>query len=255
MRTLCFSFSISVLLAANSAFAQSGKFDLQAESKKISDRNNKFHMAMRMRNNPFIVKALSMWAEKPELFGDLELVGEQKERLRNIKVKFQDAVDKIKRQKTDEAEAERFFRRKLSELKAKYHSDVTAVLLPHQIELLYNCNVGEVGLPKLVTKSLISESVGISASQKKRIAIKSDRLAAEIEEFIHKTRRKARKIVLDELTREQIKKLNEIVGEKDITRYSSMVPLQSLYKHYLISWDSSKGNPINNIFHTKNIEK
>ena len=132
-------------------------------------------------------------------------------------------------------------RGKLDLLKTRCKKEFLAVLLPIQLEKLDNMGL-IAGIPRIVTESAMSEMLDLSDEQKRKIKIESNKLAKEIEDFAHKTRKRAAEISLMHLTEKQRKQLYAIYGKPQINRALSMNQLRWIFRQHLFTADPPKGS-------------
>ncbi len=106
---------------------------------------------------------------------------------------------------------------------------INEVLVPFQQQQLLDTNYRNAGIPKLLTESPVGNALELTDAQRDHIRSEAEKLAEDIYTFVHESRRRARDLVINELTVEQKKRLTEIVGEKELQAYFEQHRIEKLF--------------------------
>jgi Spy/CpxP family protein refolding chaperone len=153
---------------------------------------------------------------------ELEIVDEQMEKMRELQSSLRDEMREMFSGLRDLNEEER--RAKFEELREKMETKrkeietkVGEVLLPHQKDRLKQIGLrmqmryrGTSGL----LNDRLADELGITEEQKKRLQAAAEKAREELEEKTQKLRDEAREKILSELTPEQRKKLEDLLGDE-----------------------------------------
>lgn len=185
---------------------------------------------------------LNLILENPSAFGDVELVSEQIDKLKEIKEKYTAQLTELLGEdspikKTEFFTADRAARMKLDpKVRSKYyrildecHKAVLDVFLIEQLEGFQNTRIEWAGLSKVVTRSAVGNVLDLTDQQKQEIQEESNRIAREIEEFTKRIRQRSADAVLKKLTPTQREKLYGIYGKKNIKEYLSTATFLQLH--------------------------
>ncbi len=165
--------------------------------------------SMSMLNNPSVQK-------------DLELVDDQMKRINDINKEFSKQIqDQMKNMHGQDGvfspDHAKDLGQMIRDLKEQQKAQLNEVLLPQQLDRLnqvaLQMQMKSRGMGGLLAGKLAAE-LGITADQTKRIKERQKQLQKELEEKIANLRDEARQTLLEELTRDQRKKLEELIGEK-----------------------------------------
>lgn len=106
----------------------------------------------------------------------------------------------------------------ISKLNEEKQSRISDILLPAQVERLNQIKLQNQmrsrGDEQTLTSKKLMEELGIDEEQAKKIKERSKELKKQLEEDIQKLKEQAREDLFDELTSDQRKKINEMLGEK-----------------------------------------
>ncbi len=156
----------------------------------------------------------------PSVQKDLELVDDQVQRIRDINAEFSKQIsEQMKSFQGDGGSLDLSRARELGDmirqLKEQQKSELDNILLPHQQDRLKQVSLQmqmqAMGAARALSSKL-AEELGISDEQKERLKKRQQELDNELQEKIKAWRDQARKELLKELTPEQRRKLEEMLG-------------------------------------------
>jgi len=152
---------------------------------------------------------------------ELEIVDEQMEKLRDLGSSFRDELREsfsgLRDLDEDERRA-RFeeLREKMETKREELNTKIGEVLLPHQKTRLKQIGL-QMQMRSRGTSGLLNdrlaEELGITDEQKERLRAAAEKAREELEEKTNKAREEARDTILSELTADQRKKLEQLLGE------------------------------------------
>lgn len=168
--------------------------------------------AFSMLNNPSVQK-------------DLQLVDEQLEQIQDISEDFSKRIrEKLDEMKDGDGNMKiqgAGFAELIADLKSQQREQIENILLPNQQDRLKQVSrqmkMKRMGSQRAVTE-LLAKELGISDEQKERIEEKSKKLQAELEAKIAELRAKAKKDLFQELSQDQRKKLENLLGDEFIVK-------------------------------------
>ncbi len=158
---------------------------------------------------------------------ELNLVPEQKDQIKQLNKDFSKRMsDFFKgdggRINLEDPSAIKDF---LAEIKETKAAKIKEILLPHQIERLKQISLQSEmkmrGDSAALTGKKLAEALDIDDEQKKKIEEKAKELKTQLQKDIEKLKEKARSVLLDELSSEQRKKLESMLGEQFQFKQSS----------------------------------
>lgn len=170
----------------------------------------------------------------PELFGDsfdllnnpgvqkdLELIDDQLNRIKEINKDFGKKIfEKIKMMRNGDGQIQidgtSSISKLIQDLKAQQKAEIEGLLLPQQQDRLKQVELQMQMQNRGTANTLdqLAKELNITGDQKKRIQAKQKELKKEFEEKLAKLKEDSRKALLDELTNDQRKKFEEMVGER-----------------------------------------
>ncbi|MFP6657782.1 MAG: hypothetical protein VB853_06335 [Pirellulales bacterium] len=152
---------------------------------------------------------------------ELEIVDEQMEKLRDLGSSFRDELREsfsgLRDLDEDERRA-RFeeLREKMETKREELNTKIGEVLLPHQKTRLKQIGL-QMQMQSRGTSGLLNdrlaEELGITDEQKARLRAAAEKAREELAEKTKKAREEARDTILSELTADQRKKLEQLLGE------------------------------------------
>jgi Spy/CpxP family protein refolding chaperone len=153
---------------------------------------------------------------------ELELVKDQQDKLRKIEEEMRGSMRELFSGLRDLSEEDR--RKKFAEIREKMtkqrevmQKKVDGILLPHQRDRLKQISLQmrmqRSGATSTLTSDTVTEALGITEAQKKKLAEVRKEVEKQLQEDIAKARENARKKIFDVLTPEQRKKLEKLTGE------------------------------------------
>ena len=162
----------------------------------------------------------------PSVQKDLQLVDEQLEQIQDINKEFGERI----REKLDEMRDENGnlniqggggFSELISDLKSQQRQQIEDILLPNQQDRLKQVarqmKMKRMGSQRAITE-LLAKELGISDDQRRKIEEKSKKLQSELEAQIATLKAKAKKDLLQELSQDQRKKLEDLLGDEFIVK-------------------------------------
>lgn len=185
------------------------------------------HVSAQQKENPFANNVMGTLANK-RMAGELELLDEQKENIEKLmrefgQVRREVGADMKERwEAANDAEREELgkeYWRRIEENRLEIVKEVKDNLLPHQIQRLE-----QLSAQRMMTEGKGRESAGlltdqminyleINDSQRQRIQEKSEKLKKEVGEKIRKILEEAKQDLLGELTIQQKKKYEDLLGD------------------------------------------
>ena len=167
---------------------------------------------------------------KPDVFSlaqnrgvqkEIELVDEQIQQIREINKDFgkrmQERIAEITSGKMN-AERSQQLRKLMREMHDEKKAKMESVLLPHQFDRLRQISLqthkrrsGQAGL---LGDSEVAEALGISDEQQERLKERAKELKEKLQADIKRLKKKSEEALLKELSRDQRKKLTELLGEE-----------------------------------------
>jgi len=172
--------------------------------------------------NPMGQSLRWLWSEQVQK--ELELVDEQKEKLKKIReestAKMRDMYKQL-RDKTGEGRQKKYYEL-AKQLGEETEKKVRGVLLAHQRDrlkqIVLQSRLRGYGTSHALTSGELAEKLDITDEQKERIrkaqAEAQKKLQEKIREFYRKAYEEAREEVMKELTDKQRKQIKEMMGEK-----------------------------------------
>ena len=181
------------------------------------------------KSNPFADNIIGTLAN-PTLAAELELLDEQQKRIKNLLEEFgrmrgavgEDLKDVWEAAANDEEQRKEIgkeYWRRIEEARLQIVKEMEANLLPHQID-----RVEQLSAKRMMMEGKGRESAGllsdqmigyldIGETQKQRIQDKSEKLKKEVTEKIQKILEDAKQELLAELTADQKRKYEKLIGE------------------------------------------
>ncbi len=168
----------------------------------------------KVANNTHILSFLSALNRKPELLGQLELVGEQPDEIKRILQAYQDLNEKLVKRITGVSPAiKRAYENEYQNDCRELTKELSEILVSFQADALLSSKVGSGGLLEVLTKStLASQYIDLSDAQKERLKKKQAELGREVQDFIREKRQESSRIFEQELNRQQRARLVEFFG-------------------------------------------
>ena len=168
----------------------------------------------KVANNTHILSFLSALNRKPELLGQLELVGEQPDEIKRILQAYQDLNEKLVKRIAGASPAiKRAYENEYQNDCRELTKELSEILISFQADALLSSKVGSGGLLEVLTKStLASQYIDLSDAQKERLKKKQAELGREVQDFIREKRQESSRIFEQELNRQQRTRLVEFFG-------------------------------------------
>ncbi len=168
----------------------------------------------KVANNTHILSFLSALNRKPELLGQLELVGEQPDEIKRILQAYQDLNEKLVKRIAGVSPAiKRAYENEYQNDCRELTKELSEILISFQADALLSSKVGSGGLLEVLTKStLASQYIDLSDAQKERLKKKQAELGREVQDFIREKRQESSRIFEQELNRQQRARLVEFFG-------------------------------------------
>ena len=168
----------------------------------------------KVANNTHILSFLSALNRKPELLGQLELVGEQPDEIKRILQAYQDLNEKLVKRIAGASPAiKRAYENEYQNDCRELTKELSEILISFQADALLSSKVGSGGLLEVLTKStLASQYIDLSDEQKERLKKKQAELGREVQDFIREKRQESSRIFEQELNRQQRTRLVEFFG-------------------------------------------
>ena len=168
----------------------------------------------KVANNTHILSFLSALNRKPELLGQLELVGEQPDEIKRILQAYQDLNEKLVKRIAGASPAiKRAYENEYQSDCRELTKELSEILISFQADALLSSKVGSGGLLEVLTKStLASQYIDLSDAQKERLKKKQAELGREVQDFIREKRQESSRIFEQELNRQQRTRLVEFFG-------------------------------------------
>lgn len=154
-----------------------------------------------------------------DIHKELELMDDQHQRLRDIKARYDKMISEIQQtQKAGETEIDKKARQKeIEETRAERLQMMEEVLLPHQRDRLHQVSLQmkmrHRGDLQMLTGEDLADLLGITEEQKQRLTKRAEKIKKEMEAEIAEAKKRARAKLMDELTSDQRKKLEQMIGE------------------------------------------
>jgi hypothetical protein len=166
------------------------------------------------------------WVFSPQLQKELEIVGDQKDKLAKLQAESMEKSRDLYTTTQDEDRQE--WMRKYNEVAGRFAREtdkqVRDILLPHQVKRLRQIVLqtrlqgAGFGSSAGLASGEVADELGLSESQKRELKKKEKELTAEIQrktrEFYEQLREESEDELLSVLTDAQRKKLKELVGER-----------------------------------------
>lgn len=157
----------------------------------------------------------------PSVQKDLELVGDQLTQLQDLQksfgAKMKEQMGDISKGKFD-PERMKGLGELAKRLKEEQHSQMTGLLLPHQVDRLKQISVQRhmemAGTAGALASDKLAEELGITDEQKERLKKRSQEITTEMQAKMEKVKDEAKEQLLQELTADQRAKLKALTGEK-----------------------------------------
>ena len=157
----------------------------------------------------------------PNVIRDLELVDDQVKALNGL-MKSHYEFMQTKYEKLREAQSNpdqyKKSQAELADLQKRHHESLFNVLLPHQRERFMQVSrqirISVMGSATALQQGAVGAELNVTEAQKKKFAEIGKELRSEIALKINELREEAKKKMLKELTTEQRKKFDEMIGEK-----------------------------------------
>ena len=151
---------------------------------------------------------------------ELELVGDQLDKFRNAEKELQEQISEKAKSlaggKLNPMEMGNIAK-EIAELQKNKQEKLQSMLLPHQLERLkqvaLQIQMKKRGAANTLLSDAVTEELGIDSEQKKRIEEKQKELKIELADRMAKLKEEIRNKLLDELTADQKKKLEELSGD------------------------------------------
>ncbi len=168
----------------------------------------------KVANNTHILSFLSALNRKPELLGQLELVGEQPDEIKRILQAYQDLNEKLVKRIAGVSPAiKRAYENEYQNDCRELTKELSEILVSFQADALLSSKVGSGGLLEVLTKTtLASQYIDLSDGQKERLKKKQAALGREVQDFIREKRQESSRIFEQELNRQQRARLVEFFG-------------------------------------------
>lgn len=168
----------------------------------------------KVANNTHILSFLNALNRKPELLGQLELVGEQPDEIKRILQAYQDLNEKLVKRVAGASPAiKRAYENEYQNDCRELTKALSEILISFQADALLSSKVGSGGLLEVLTKStLASQYIDLSDAQKERLKKKQAELGREVQDFIREKRQESSRIFEQELNRQQRTRLVEFFG-------------------------------------------
>lgn len=157
---------------------------------------------------------------------DLRLVDDQLKQIDEINAEFREKMkEKMSGLSAEDGKLQpglaMQFASFINDIQKQQEERIASVLLPDQLDRLKQVSrqtkMSRLGTDQALTKHL-AEELGITPDQKKRIQEKSKRLKKDLEEKIAALRAKAKEELLQELSKEQRGKLEELLGDEFVVK-------------------------------------
>ena len=205
-------------------------FDRMGQEREYANR------IRRLQNNSSIFALIGLMDSLQGMSNELELIDEQKSGLAGLKQEYEKKVAEIKGNPA-QYRSDKEMQHYLAEAKYEYEKSIVETLLPHQLDVLANCDLLRAGLARTVTNFPMKDVLEVTDRQKEQIAKNAEEVAKKIEEFVHEARKEAYAAVMDELTDEQKEKLFEVYDEEEIIELMSHVGIEALYRQINLEQD------------------
>jgi hypothetical protein len=155
----------------------------------------------------------------PSVQKDLQLVDEQIEQIRAINKEFSAKIKESIHSENGELRIKdpQEMGQLIEDFRKSQQEQINQVLLPHQQDRLEQVSLQtrmkHQGTAETLSSQL-AEKLGISPEQKQRLQKRSEELQKEIDDKVKQLRDDARKKLLDELTPDQRRKLEALIGDE-----------------------------------------
>lgn len=160
---------------------------------------------------------------RSDVQGALDLVPEQVERFKEVQKKFNERMSDVTKQMRSggrlnlDGEMIEKLKQVSKEIKDEKREEIEGLLLPGQLERLkqvaLQMKMKQQGTINALRGKEIAEALGLDEDQIESLREKSKEISARMQEEMEALREKARKDLLSELTSDQQKKLEELMGE------------------------------------------
>lgn len=157
--------------------------------------------------------------DNSDIHNELELADYQKQELKDIKAKYDNLINEIRQRPMEgETDVDKQARQKEIERAIKGRKRMMEeVLLPHQRERMHQVSMqmkmNHRGDIQMLAGEDLADLLGITEEQKQRLKKRAKEIKAEMEAEIAKIKNKARKKLLGELTANQRRQLETLLGD------------------------------------------
>ncbi len=206
----------------------------------------------RMIRDPYIIQLLEQMSENPDFMPSVELLPDQRIKLKSIFRKYREDCERVKRdtESTQGPESSRaVIDQEVSKLTREMEKELKELLIKDQMLFLSSMSVDQAGFAKLLADSPFGEQLELTEQQRKKIREDSAGLAADIEEFIHKSRRRELQIIEENLAREQKAKLREFYSDEFLKAFHQGGPIDTIFLLHAVLKDGET-TPLQRIFRT-----
>ena len=156
----------------------------------------------------------------PSVQKDLELVGDQLDKVKAIQREFQQQLkDKIGNMSSGlSKDSLKDIPAMLEKLRTEQQEQLKGLLLPHQIDRLrqvaLQTHMKQAGAENAIASKAVAEALNITDDQKAKLKEKAKELKKKLEEDIKKLREESKQELLGVLSADQRKTLEELTGPK-----------------------------------------
>ncbi len=152
---------------------------------------------------------------------DLELSDDQREQLRRLRQDFAQKVSehaRTLREGNFNPESGRNLGETIKQLQKQQAADLEEILLPHQMRRLREISVQtrlrSMGPTGALSDKEFAEELGITPEQLKKLKERAKEIGKELKEKMERLREEAQKELFKELTRDQLDKLQRMMGDR-----------------------------------------
>lgn len=166
---------------------------------------------------------------------ELELMEDQQKQLLNLQQTFAQQISELVRDRKKQSTKEdgQALKTAIREAREEQRKQMEGILLPHQLDRLkqvaLQMKMKSRGDMQMLTDQELAQKLEISEEQKERLKQRAAEIKAEMEDEIAQLKKKARQKLLRELTAEQRKQLEEMLGNE--FDYQTIDPRQPLERY------------------------
>ena len=172
------------------------------------------------------------------MLASIELVDSQKQQLKELLEKTRGEVEELRNALKEKGKSPREIRLQCELLEQGSVKELRGILLPVQLRELTQMRLHGNGIHRVLVESKIGDVIDLSEAQKMKIKERAISLSKEVEEFMHKARKEAADSVFENLTEEQVQKLESLYGRKAISNKFEWYSIESIFNE--LSFESKR---------------